>query len=264
MSPVLAEERQRLILDMVNQRGSLSITEIQRQLKVSRETIRRDLVLLADHQALRKTHGGALSLGLTPIERAEPRLAEREAFNVEAKQAIGRLAVSLVPDGASIMISGGSTTQSVADALVDRHGLTVFTNSLVICGRLASRNNNRLHMLGGDVQANNNSTIGHDTTAMLANYYADFAFVGAGAIAPDGWIMDYTREEAELHRQMLRSARTPVVIADHSKFNRYAPVRVETFDKVTHLVTDRRPSGELASVLARTPVDVLAADGNGR
>src|SRR5512138_2596609 len=60
--PVLAEQRQSLIATMVNQRGSLSITEIHRKLKVSRETIRRDLLLLADRNLLRKTHGGALSL----------------------------------------------------------------------------------------------------------------------------------------------------------------------------------------------------------
>ena len=64
---MLAEERQRLILSMVNGRGSISITEIQRKLKVSRETIRRDLVALADNQRLRKTHGGAISL-----EQSEP------------------------------------------------------------------------------------------------------------------------------------------------------------------------------------------------
>ena len=75
---VLAEERQSLILNMVNQRGSLSITEIQRKLRVSRETVRRDLMLLADRQALRKTHGGALSL-----ERSEPDMAVREITNAE-------------------------------------------------------------------------------------------------------------------------------------------------------------------------------------
>ena len=61
---------------------------------------------------------------------------------------------------------------------------------------------------------------------MLAHYFADFVFVGAGAISPSGWLMDYTREEGELHSQMLQSARTAVVVADHSKFSRYAPVRL--------------------------------------
>ncbi len=257
---MLAEQRQSMILSMVKQRGSLSITELQRKLKVSRETIRRDLLLLADRNALRKTHGGALSLELTELERKEPELAVREASNAEAKRTIGVRAAGLVPDGASVILSGGSTVQAVADALLVRQSLTIFTNSVVNCSKLAGRNQNRVYVLGGEVQANNNATLGRDATEMLANYFADFAFVSAGAISPAGVVMDYTREEGELHRQMLRSVRTSVVVADSSKFNRYAPVRVDTFDKVAYLVTDQRPDGPLAAALAALPLEVLVSD----
>jgi DeoR family glycerol-3-phosphate regulon repressor len=256
---VLAEQRQNLILSMVNQRGSLSITEIQRKLKVSRETIRRDLLLLADRNALRKTHGGALSL-----ESSEPGIAVREVINAEAKRAIGQLAAGLVPDGATVFLAGGSTVQSVADALRGRQGLTVFTNSVVNCGKLAGHNKNRVFMLGGEMQAINGITLGRDATGMLAHYFADFAFVGAGAIAPAGWLMDYTREEAELSSLMVQSARTAVLVADHSKFNRYAPVRLDNFEKVTHLVTDRQPEGPVAAALAALPLELLVSDGQAR
>lgn len=258
---MLAEQRQSLIVAMINQRGSLSITEMQRKLKVSRETIRRDLMELSERNVVRKTYGGALSLELCELERKEPELAVREVINAEAKRAIGLRAAGLVPDGASVVLSSGSTPQSVADALVARQGLTVFSNSLVICGKLANRNRNRVYMLGGEIQANNSSTLGADATAMLSQYFADFAFVGAGAISPDGYVMDYTREEAELHRLMLRSVRTAAVVADCSKFNRHAPVRVCNFEKVTHLVTDRPPDGQLAAALAALPLEVLVSDG---
>jgi DeoR/GlpR family transcriptional regulator of sugar metabolism len=252
---VLAEQRQSLIVAMVNQRGSVSITEMQRKLKVSRETIRRDLVLLSDRQALRKTHGGALSL-----ERSEPEIALREVINVDVKRSIGRRAASLVPDGASVMLSGGSTVQAVADSLLARHGLIVFTNSIGICRKLAGHNKNRVHVLGGELDAINGATLGRDTTTMLGHYFADFVFIGAGAISPTGWLMDYSREEGELHSLMLQSARTAVVVADHSKFNRYAPVRVDNFEKVTHLVTDKRPEAPLSQALAALPLEVLLQD----
>ena len=72
--------------------------------------------------------------------------------------------------------------------------------------------------------------------------------------------MDYTREEGELHGVMLQSARTAVVVADHTKFNRFAPVRVGYFDKVTHLVTDRAPDVPLAAALAALPLEILVQD----
>ena len=252
---MLAEERQRLILSMVNTRGSISITEIQRKLKVSRETIRRDLVLLADGQRLRKTHGGALSL-----EQSEPEMTVRQVTNVEGKRAIGQLCASLVPDGASVILASGTTVQAVADALTARRELTIFTNSVISCAKLMGHNGNRAYMLGGEVQASNGATLGRDATAMLANYFADFVFVGAGAISPGGWLMDYTREEGELHSLMLQSARTAVVVADHGKFGRFAPIRVGNFDKVTHLVTDRAPDPEIGTALATLPLEVLVAD----
>src|SRR5215468_6774341 len=248
-----------MILSMVNQRGSLSITEIQRKLKVSRETIRRDLLLLAERNMLRKAHGGALSL-----ERSEPEIAVREVINADAKRAIGRLGASLVPDGASVILATSSTVQQIAEALLARQGLTVFTNSIAICSKLAGRNKNCVYMLGGEVQAINGATLGRDATTMLAHYFADFAFVGAGAISPAAWVMDFTREEGELHGLMLQSARTSVIVADHSKFNRYAPVRVANLEKVTHLVTDRPPDSPMASALAALPVELLVADGRQR
>jgi DeoR/GlpR family transcriptional regulator of sugar metabolism len=256
---VLAEQRQNTILSMVNERGSLSITELQRKLKVSRETVRRDLLLLADRKALRKTHGGALAL-----ERSEPDIAVREEINVEAKRAIGRLAAGLVSDGATVFLAGGSTVQSVADALLGRHGLTVFTNSIFNCGKLAGHNGNRVYMLGGEVQAINGVALGRDATAMLTHYFADFSFVGAGAISPAGWLMDYTREEGEITSLMLQSARTAVVVADHSKFNRYAPVRVDNFERATHLVTNRRPDPPVATALAALPLELVVSDAMAR
>jgi DeoR/GlpR family transcriptional regulator of sugar metabolism len=240
---------------MVNVRGSLSITEIQRKLKVSRETIRRDLVALADSQRLRKTHGGALSL-----EQSEPEMKVREITNVEGKRAIGQLAASLVHDGASVILASGTTVQAVAEALTVRRDLTVFTNSIFSCGKLMGHNGNRVYMLGGEVQPANGATLGRDATAMLANYFADFAFIGAGAISPAGWLMDYTREEGELHSRILQSARTAAVVADHGKFGRFAPIRVGNFEKATHLITDSTPDPEITNALAALPIEILVAD----
>jgi DeoR/GlpR family transcriptional regulator of sugar metabolism len=252
---LLAEERQRLIQSMVNARGSISITEIRRKLGVSRETIRRDIVALANGHRLRKTHGGAVSL-----EQSEPEMTVRQVMNADGKRAIGRVAASLVPDGASIILASGTTAQAVADALMARHNLTVFTNSVISCTKLMGHNGNRVYMLGGEVQPINGATLGRDATAMLANYFADFVFIGAGAISPAGWLMDYTREEGELHSLMLQSARTTVVVADHAKFGRFAPIRVGNFERVTHLITDRAPNPEIVTALGALPLEVLVAD----
>jgi DeoR/GlpR family transcriptional regulator of sugar metabolism len=251
---VLAEERQNRILSLVKSHRSITITEIQKRLKVSRETIRRDLLALAEQRKLRKTHGGAISL-----ETREPEMAVRQTTNVEGKRAMGRLAASMIPDGASVILAGGTTVQSVSEELLGHRALTIFTNCIATGLKLSGRNENRVHLIGGEIQPQNRACLGRDATHMLANYFADFAVIGAGAISPRGALMDFSREEAELHSLMLQSAQTVIVVADHQKFGRYAPVRVQSLDKANYLVTDREPEPEMAEVLSALTVDVLVA-----
>ena len=249
---MLAEERQNQILSLVKANRSISITEIHQKLDVSRETIRRDLLMLAEQRKLHKTHGGAISL-----ETREPEMALRQTTNVVGKRAIGRLAASMIPDGASVILAGGTTVQSTSDELLTRQGLTVYSSCIASCVKLGGRNSNRVFILGGEIQAQNQACMGRDATQMLSNYFADFAVIGAGAISPSGTLMDFSREEAELHSLMLQSAQTVIVVADHQKFGRYAPIRIQSLDKANYLVTDREPDPEMAEVLSTLTVDVL-------
>jgi DeoR family glycerol-3-phosphate regulon repressor len=251
---VLAEQRQSQILQLVNAHRSMSVLDIQQRLNVSRETIRRDLLALEERRKLRRTHGGAISL-----ETSEPEMAVRQVTNVEGKRAIGNLAAQMIPDGAAVILAGGTTVQCVSDELVARQSLTVVTNCVASCLKLSGRNGNRVHMLGGELQPQNQATLGRDATDMLSNYFADFAVVGAGAISPKGQLMDYSREEAELHAMMLQSAQTVIVVADRQKLGRVAPVRVQSLEQVTFLVTDAEPEPDMAEVLGRLPVQVLVA-----
>ncbi len=251
---MLAEQRRGLILEVLAEKGSVSVAELYRRLKVSRETIRRDIARLAAENRLRKTHGGALSR-----DSVEPAFAERLSVNIEGKRAIGRLAATLVPDGASLIIDSGTTTSRLAEALVGRRRLTAYTNDINVAVHLAGRNDNRVLLLGGELQGSEGEILGADTIAMLANYFADFAFVGASALTADPSLMDYTRAGAELRARMLESARTPVLLVDHTKFNRTAPVRVANLDRVTHLVVDRRPRGAMAKALKKLAAEILVA-----
>lgn len=232
---MLAEKRRQGILDTIAARGSVSNTEFARQFGVSVETIRRDIILLDDQRLLRRTHGGALS-----INPVEPAFNERMAANIESKRAIGRLAASLVPDKATVIIDFGTTAFYVAEALADHIGLTVVTAGLQAGNFLAGRNGNDVYLVGGQLQASEGATLGRDSTEMLGHYFADFAFVGAGAISPHPWLMDFTREAAELRALMLVQARHAVILADHTKFNRMAPHQVHNFERMAYLITDKK------------------------
>ena len=251
---MLAERRRALVLDILAEKGSVSVAELYRRLGVSRETIRRDITRLAVENRLLKIHGGALS-----ADSEEPALAKRVEVNMAGKRAIGRLAASMVPNGASLIIDSGTTTICVAQALGLSRRLTVLTNDIHVAGHLAARNDNRILLLGGELRGAEGATMGPDSTAMLENYFADFAFVGASALSSHPWLMDYSREAAELRSRMLVMARTPVLLADRTKFNRTAPVRVANLDKVAHLITDAAPQGAMAGAIGTLAAELRVA-----
>ena len=191
--------------------------------------------MLDDQGLLRRTHGGALSLNTV-----EPAFNERMAANIDSKREIGRLAASLVPSKATVIIDFGTTAFCVAEALVNHTGLTVVTAGLQAANFLAGRNGNDVYLMGGQLQASEGATLGRDSTQMLERYFADFSFIGAGAISPHPWLMDFTREAAELRALMLVQARHAVVLADHTKFNRMATHQVNNFERTAYLITDKK------------------------
>lgn len=270
---VLAEARQNFILKRLDQEGSVSIADLARVLGASRETIRRDLKLLATKELLRQTHGGAVVM--VP---KEPDIADRLVVNSREKEMIGRRAAQLVTDGASLVIDSGSTTWPLVEALDDRRSLTVYTNSLRVALRLWRRNNNRVYLLGGEVQPYEDMTGGWDATRMMERYHADLAFVSvnglcAGSQSQDtgtqsnilggvqGGIVlsDYHRDIAELHGRMILAAERPILLCDHSKIGRMQPFPVEHVGRLACIITDREPDAALAQSLQAQNTECLVA-----
>jgi DeoR/GlpR family transcriptional regulator of sugar metabolism len=234
--------------------GALSVSELVRRLAVSRETVRRDLNALALRGLLVTTHGGALA-----TDRVEPDLDVRESANAEAKQAIGRRAAQLVPDGVSLVLDSGSTTLAIARALLARHRLMVYTNDWRIALLLGRRNDNRVTLLGGELSNHEDATFGLDTLQQLSQYHADLAFVGAGGITGEAILTDYSRAAAELRSRMILAASVAVIVADHSKFGRVTPVRMVNFEKVRYLITDRLPDSAMCQAVAGRGPELLIA-----
>lgn len=252
---MLAEQRRDQILDILGEKGSVSVNELYRRLKVSRETIRRDITRMDTENRLRRTHGGAIA-----VERVELVLEDRMEVNIEGKKAIGRLAATLVPEGASVIIDSGTTTIWLAEALRQHRHLTIYTNDIHVAGRLVGRNDNRVMLLGGEMIGTEGATLGRDTTAMLDNYLADIAFASASALSADASLMDFSREAAELRSRMMMNCRVSVLLADKTKFNQTAPVRVANLDKITHLITDVDGNNAIVKSIAENGTEILLVD----
>ncbi len=251
---MLIEKRQQLILHHLAREGAAGIAALAELLGVSRETVRRDINALSDRQLLRKTHGGALAGAAS-----EPSLTARMEVNAAGKRRIGQAAAKMVPDGASVIIDCGSTTQAVARALLEHRRLTVYTNDLNVARLLARRNANVVHLLGGQLLEHEEATAGWETCAQVTQYHVDLAFVGVSGIDGDGTLTDYERAGAELRSRMLAAAKRSVLVADRTNFGQVRAVTVGNFDKAHCLVTDAAPAVAVRRKLASRGIEVIVA-----
>lgn len=245
--------RRERIVDLVRELTKISVDELAERMDTSKETIRRDLTLLADEGRIRKVHGSALL----------PDLREESAFHVRMKEAaaekrsVGERAAELFDRGDSLFIDTGTTTLFFAEALVRKSGLTVITNSTMVAQALTRGNGeNKVFMLGGEYRGDAAENVGPLTIAQVAGFNAQHAVLTVGAITTQG-VMDYSLEEVEVARAMVARAKFVTVVADSSKMEREALFSVCTLDKIDRLVVDRPPPPSLASALQEAGVEVV-------
>ncbi len=250
-------KRHRDILRLVEREGTMSITDLAAELGVSLETIRRDLKPLGREGVVIKMHG-AVSL---PSVMGEAPFEKRMRENAEAKRAIAAMVAATIRDGESVMLDTGTTTSYLARELLTHRRLTVVTNSSDIARTLATVNDNKVYMAGGELRSDNGAAFGSTAIDFVSRFSVTHAVISAGAVTAQG-IMDYDLEEAEFARMVLSRGRQRVVVSDASKFGRAGLVRVCSFDAITDFATDRMPPDDIAraiegaSVVLRRAPDV--------
>lgn len=248
---LLAADRLERIRRELEATGSVTVLELAAALNVSQETIRRDLRRLEQFGDVSVVHGGA-----TRRRLSEPHLAQRSDQRADAKRAIARAAVQLVPERGTVLIDSGSTTLALAAELASHPPLTVATNSLGVA-TLLSRAAHKVFMLPGEIDPNDESAMGAETIDALEAYRFDIAFVGAGGISATAGLTDYLPIAARFRGRMITSANTAYLLADRDKFDRQTPYPVPNADRLTALISDARPTGELASWLRRRKIRVI-------
>ena len=241
MTRPLAVRRHNEIVQRLRAAGSVSVGELANIFGVSHETIRRDLKLLADNGHLDVVHGGAARRGMM-----EPSIEQRGEENAAGKLAIAREAARMVADAGSVLIDSGTTTAALTQELVGRPGLTVFTNALNHAVTLCRVPGNRVVMLGGEVDSNDEATFGTGTATGIDSVRADIAFIGVGGFAEDGGMTDYSIIAAETRGKMILAGRA-YLLADHTKLTRRTPFRVPNMNKCAGVIVDRMPDRALAT-----------------
>ncbi len=250
--------RQRQIIDIARQRGAVGVEELAERFRVTPQTIRRDLNNLCDGERLRRVHGGAV-LNDTEVNLG---YQARRHIAADSKRRIGEVAAGLIGDGSSLFINIGTTTEQVARYLRRKASLMVITNNVNVVNTLVGSTGVELVVAGGSVRHEDGGIVGERTSEFLSQFHVDYAVIGTSAISADGVLLDYDFREVVAARAIIEHARSVILVADSSKFERRAPIRVASIDRVNHLVTDALPSPELVARCAQSGVTLHLADGH--
>lgn len=253
MTPIA---RQAKIAELVRRNKRVTVNELSRTLAISKETVRRDLTVLARSGKVTKFHGGAT----LPATSGEGPFSERMGENVAAKTLIASVAAELVSPGETVLIDTGSTSVYFAERLAEISNLTVITNSTEIA-RIVSLSpaNSTAFLLGGQFSGCNRQTVGSLAISQVGLFRAHHAILTIGALDAQTGIMDYSIDEAQVAQAMIGQAELLTVIADSSKFDRIASFKVCGLGRVDNLICDKSPSGHLSQALRDAGVNIVTA-----
>ena len=235
------KERLALIRQAVRRDKKISVSELSKEHGVTEETIRRDLEKLEQEGLINRTYGGAV----LNIEKVSDHVdfLRRSQTNREEKITIGRLAAAEIPPHTAIGADASSTVMEAVSMMKDRPDITVLTNSVKIVRELDQSALN-LISTGGQVNKSTFSMQGNIVRQVLGNYYVDVVLISCTALEVDGGVFDSNEEEAELKRLLVKRGQRIILLADHTKFNKVAFVKVLDFSQIDTVITDRKPAQE--------------------
>ena len=230
---MLPEARRRLLLNRISIQGFATLEDLVASVGASESTIRRDLEALDLAGSIKRTHGGAVCGGEV---RSMPSLDERITTAADEKRLIGKAAASLVRDGDTVLLDGGTTTLEVAKALVGRP-VQIVTNSLPIAQIVAANKETDLILIGGYVYPKTGVAMGPLAIATMQGLRVRLTIMGAGGIVEEG-VYNSNSLLVETEKTMMACGQETLIVADHTKFGRLSLTKLCGLDEVSRIVVD--------------------------
>lgn len=233
-------ERQTKLMEILRKRKIISTRELESLLYSSTSTLRRDLVGLEKQGRVIREHGEVrLSIPKNIDYSYESRLDEQ----VKPKDLIAEMASTFIGQNQAVFLDSSSTTSFILPYLTEVDNLQVITNSVDLAPDLNKMPNVSLFITGGEVSHGTNSILGNFAVNFLDNFYTDVAFFSCRGIDNIGsYEADYN--QAIIKQKMMGNTKKTILLVDSSKFNSRHFFKLAYFNKIDHIITDRKPNNE--------------------
>ncbi|WP_100065317.1 DeoR/GlpR family DNA-binding transcription regulator [Miniphocaeibacter massiliensis] len=244
---MLYEKRKKLILEILEEKNSVTTIELVEKLKVSEATIRRDLSNLEKEGNIYRVHGGAV---LKDIELEEENIEEKSVLNIHEKRKIAKKAASLVKDKEFIYLDAGTTTYEMIPFLKDKD-ITVVTNGLTHIEELL-KYKIESYLIGGRVKSTTRALVGSIALNNLKVVNFSRAFIGVNGIDIKFGYTTPDIEEAVLKSKAIENSIKAYILADYSKFGKVYFSKIAELEKATIITENIKEINE--NILKRTKI----------
>ena len=247
--------RSELIVSLIKQRGFMSIDDLVTECNVTPQTIRRDLNQLSESGIISRYHGGA---GIAASRENAP-YQDRKTYNKIVKERIADAIANMIPDGASLFINIGTTTEMVALRLLNHRNLHIVTNNIHVATILSAKEDFSVIIAAGEVRYRDGGIIGEATCDFISQFHMDYGIIGISGISNEGALLDFDFREVKVSQAILKNARKVILAADASKFERRAMVKQGNISQVDYLVSDEVPPNEIQEIIKQNSITFIKA-----
>jgi len=253
------QQRLRKILELMQSNQFWATKELAEKLNVSQTTIYRDLKELENTDGFLRSYGGIASIShgtFIPSEGLE--IHQRETRNLEEKLLIAEKTVELVKDGDTFFVDGSTTCLKFGEALIksNKKNLTIITNSPRLTLLLAPCRDFHIICTGGTYLQYLDVLVGMPAEEFVSNVTAEKFFFSVAGIADIGG-MDTEQAEVKIKQLMISRSRFHIMLADHTKFNKFSTYLIIKPSKVSTLVTDSMVDQEVLAPFIECHVPIL-------
>lgn len=249
---MLKIERQSFILHQVNLHNKVLSMDLSKQIKVSDDTIRRDIQQLAEEGKIIKVHGGALSPSFHNTHTSS-----NDVYAYQQKKIIAQKAITLIKNGMFILTTGGTTIIEMARVLPKDLHATFISGSIPALAEYIIHPNIEVIAIGDKISKDSKITVGSDAISRIKELKVDLCFLGVYAINLETGVSDNDWEVVQIKRAMVESAQRLVCLTISEKINSRQPFQVCDSKKIDTLITELPPNDPTLAPYVRAGIMVL-------
>lgn len=247
---MLKHERQRIILEHLRTEKRINFMELSLLLKVSYDSIRRDVIELEDKGLLKKVHGGAVANAY--LSRLSGDLHRNQEL-----QLLYRKVLPILEESRVVLLDGGTTNFYIAEQLPKNLALTVVTNNLPLAMVLNDHAKINVILLGGTYFKRYQISMGWEAIRQLEQLHIDTYVMGINGVCLQKGLTIRHYEESLLKQRMMAASSKTYCCAIDEKIGQAEAFQICKAQEIAGLITNLKPHHELLSDWREIGIDII-------